>query len=92
MLVVGQEVPAGGAPFAGGDQVLVAAVGVHDEHLVAIVGRPGGLKDEALAIGRPIGLGVLAAVRELADVSQSRRLGGQGTGGESGKEELPHRG
>ena len=72
MLVVAQEIAAGGAAFAGRDQVQAGAVGIHDEHLVAGVGRARGLEDQALAVGRPIGLGVLAAESELTDVGEVR--------------------
>ena len=70
-----QKVAAGGAALAGRNQVLVAAVGVHDEDLVAIVGRARGLKDQPLAVGRPVGLRILASVRQLPDVAEVIGLG-----------------
>ncbi len=90
MLVVLQEVGAGGTALAGGDQVLIAPVGVHDEDLIAIVGRPRGLKDQAFAIGRPIGFGILAAVRELADIGEVRRLRRGKRYGDGRQKELKH--
>ena len=81
VLVVGQEIAAGGAALAGRDHVLIRAVGVHDVHLVALVRRARGLEDQPLAVGRPISLGILATVGELVDVAQMR------IGGESGGRE-----
>jgi len=75
VLVVGQKIAACGAPFAGRHHVLIRAVRVHNVHLVALVGRPRGLEDQALAIGRPIGFGILAAVRQLADITEMRVAG-----------------
>ena len=72
--------------------MLVRAVGVHDEHLVALVWRAGGLEDQALAVGGPVGLGVLPAMRELPEVGEPlglrRRHGG---GSDRGKKDLLHR-
>jgi hypothetical protein len=48
--------------------LLVGSVGVHDEDLVALQITAGGLEDKALAVGRPIGFGILAAVGQLPDV------------------------
>ena len=70
MLVVGQEVGAGSAAFAGGDHVLIGTVGVHDEDLIALKVATGGLEDETFAIGRPVCFGILAAVGELVDIGQ----------------------
>ena len=54
--------------------MLVAAIGVHDEDLVAVVGRPRGLEDEALAVRRPVRLGILPAVSQLFAVAEVLRL------------------
>ncbi len=90
MLVVGQEVPAGGPALACRDQVLVRAVRVHDEHLVAIVARPRALENEPLAVRRPIGFGVLPAMRKLADVAQARRLRGGNPNGRQCEQHFLH--
>src|SRR5208283_2595554 len=74
VLVVAQKVPTGCTALAGGNEMLVRAIRVHEEDLVAPIGRPGGLKNKPLAVGRPIGLGILPAARELADVVQVVRL------------------
>src|ERR1019366_4451708 len=73
-LVVPQEVTASGASLAGGHQVLVRAIRVHEENLIAFVGRARCLKDQPLAVGRPIGLRVLAAMRQLVEPAQVGRL------------------
>src|SRR5690606_3320842 len=48
-----------------------AAVHVHDVLLIAGAAVAGGLEDQAPAVGAEVGLGVLAAVRELADVGEA---------------------
>ena len=48
----------------------VAAVPVHHEDLVALEAVALRLKDQLLAVGRPVRLGVFSAERELADVGQ----------------------
>ena len=91
MFVIGQEVAACGAALAGGNQVLVAAVGVHDENLVAIVGRPRGLKNQPLAVGRPVGLRILASVSQLPDVAEVIGLGRrEASGRDAGKNRRFH--
>ncbi len=70
MLAVRIEIPARGLALPFGNQVNVGAVGVHDEDLVARVGRPRGLKDQALAVGAEVCLGVLATERQLLHVAQ----------------------
>ncbi len=72
MFVVRQEISASGAALAGGDHVLVGAVAIHDEDLIArqLVARR--LKNDPLSVGRPIGLGVLSAIGELPDFAQMR--------------------
>ncbi len=80
-LIVGQEIAACGAAFAGGDHVLVGAIGVHNENLVALEIAAGGLKDEALAVGRPIGFGVFAAIGELFDVGNVGGVEGRSCAG-----------
>src|SRR5690349_20769995 len=52
------------------------------------MGRARGLKDETLAVGRPVGLGILASVGELADICEALR--GSGGGQEGGKDEVLH--
>ncbi len=93
VFVVRQEVAAGGDALTGGDQMLVASVGVHDEDLVASVRRSRSLKYKALAaIGSPIRFGILAAVGELVDIGEAYRLRhGEGCPRESGKEGVAHR-
>src|SRR5262249_12053689 len=51
VLVIGREIGAGRAAFASGNQMLVRAVGIHDEDLVAVVGRASGLEDETFSVG-----------------------------------------
>src|SRR5580658_1676837 len=72
--VIATEVGAGSGALAGGDQVLVTAVGIHDEYLVAAIWRARGLENQALAVGRPVGFGVLAAAGELVDIGETNRL------------------
>src|SRR4029077_14309220 len=79
LFAVGIEVRAGGAALAGRDHVLIAAVGVHDEDLVAFQRVAVGLEDELLAVGGEVGLCVLSAEGELADVVEV--LFGLGGGG-----------
>ena len=55
------------------------AVGLQAEDLVAGVGRMGGLEDQLRAVGRPVGLGVLAAAGELAQVRPGGPRGGRGS-------------
>ena len=57
-------------------EVRIRTIRVHDEDLVALIGRAGGLENESLAVGGPVGFGVLAAVRELADIGEKTGLGG----------------
>jgi hypothetical protein len=52
--------------------VLVRTVAIHDEDLIALELVARGLKNDALAIGRPIRFGVLSAVRQLMDFAQMR--------------------
>ena len=69
----------------------VGAIGVHHEHLVALVGFPSALKNEALAVRAPIGFRVLPAVRQLAEIGKVLRLGGSQAGESSGgKKRLIH--
>ena len=53
----------------------VAGGHVHHEDLVAGVGLGSGLEDEALAVRAPVGLGVLAAEGELAQVLEVLLVG-----------------
>src|SRR5262249_48053491 len=73
-LVIAEKVAARSAPFPRRHQVRLGAGGGHYENLVAIL-RPGrGWKNQALAVRRPVGLGILAAMRELLDIDQVRRF------------------
>ena len=62
----------------GGDSVHVRAVDIHDEFLVAATSPARRLEDQPSSVRAEIGLGVLSAKRELADIRQMRlpRLGG----------------
>ena len=68
--VVIEEISAGVAPFAARDRVQVRAVGVHDVDVIAATVAGLALQDEAAAVGGPIGLGILPAEGELAEVAQ----------------------
>jgi hypothetical protein len=70
MLFVRQKVTAGGAAFAGRNHVLVRAVGVHDENLIAAELVARGLKDDLLAIRRPVRFRVFATEGQLLDPAQ----------------------
>src|SRR6202140_5507645 len=63
LLAVGIEEAASRAPLARRDHVLVAAVDVHDEDLVALYVAMRRLEDEFLAIGGEVSLGILSAKR-----------------------------
>ncbi len=77
------EVGAGGPSFAGRDQRRsAAAIRREAEDLVAGIGRAGRLEDQLPAVGRPVRLGVLAAMGELDDVRQVRLAG---MGGDRGR-------
>ena len=88
--VVAGEVGAGGAAFAGGDQLGVAAGGGDHDDLVAGVFFAGGLENQTLRVIGEVGLGVLATVGEhghraevdLAGVGvvSTGEIGGQGEG------------
>jgi len=53
--------------------VLVAPIPIHDENLIALQLVARGLKNDPLAVWRPIRLGILSAVGKLPDLSQVRR-------------------
>src|ERR1700686_1475080 len=63
LLAVGIEEAASRASLAGRDHVLVAAVDVHNENLVALDVAMRRLEDEFLAIGGEVSLGILSAKR-----------------------------
>jgi hypothetical protein len=87
VLVIGQEVSAGGASLSGGDHVRIGAVRIHNEDLVALQVVSRGLKDQPLAVRRPIGLGVLPPEGQLLDiVEMRRRLREQPSGDENEKD------
>jgi hypothetical protein len=72
VLVVRQKISAGGAALAGGNHVLVAPISIHDENLIALQLVARGLKNDPLAVRRPIRLGVLSAVGKLPDLPKVR--------------------
>jgi hypothetical protein len=72
-LIVREKIAASGAALAGGNHVLIGAVGVHDEDLVALQLVARGLEDQPLPIRSPVRFGVLSAERQLPDVVQMRR-------------------
>ena len=85
-----EEPAAGRLATSVGDARDVAAVGAHDELLVAGAAVARGLEGDPLSVGAEIRLGVLAAVGELAEVGQvglpglggdGRAGGGRGRGG-----------
>jgi hypothetical protein len=58
--------------------MLVTAVRIHDEDLIALIWRTRGHEDEALAVGRPVSFGVLAAMGELMEIGELRVERGSG--------------
>ena len=70
LFAVGIEKTAGGASFAGRDHVLVAAVDIHRENLVALHIAMRGLIDQLLAVGGKVGFGILSAEGQLMHVAQ----------------------
>src|SRR5690349_6157446 len=58
VFAVGEEVSAGGAAGAGGDQVLVGAVAVHGEDLVALIGLARGHEDQPAPVKAEVGFGI----------------------------------
>jgi hypothetical protein len=75
VLVVAGEVAAGGDAFAGRNQVLIGAIGIHDVLLIAGTAVARRLKNDALAVGRPVRFTVRAAFGELLEVRKmTRRL------------------
>src|SRR6266540_1526102 len=68
--VARQEIAAGGRALARADHADVAAVQPHGILLVALPPVPRGLEDQASAVERKVGFGILAAERKLADVAQ----------------------
>src|SRR3954469_18921467 len=60
------------------------AVDVHDELLIARAAVPRALEDQALAVAAEIGFGVLATIRELADVRQVSLTAGRRDGDRCG--------
>ena len=68
--VPGQEIAAGGGAPTRADHPHVASVQSHHVLLVAAAPVPRGLKNQGLPVEGEIGLGVLPAVRELADIAQ----------------------
>lgn len=74
---LGEEVGAGRAPLSRTDQTNLVRLQVQDEDLIAKKRRARGLKDELPSIGGEVGLGVLAAESELADVGQVAFLTGE---------------
>src|SRR5579862_3724690 len=70
VLAVGVEVPAGGAAGAGRGQVLIGAVAVHDENLVALVGLACGHEDQAAAVIAEVSFGIQPAEGQLLYVAK----------------------
>ena len=66
--IAGEVKRAGGAAFAGGDQLPSAAVDVHGEHLVALVIAKSGLITELCLAERQIGFGIFPAIGEHFDI------------------------
>jgi hypothetical protein len=73
VLVVREKISAGGSALAGGNHVLVGAVAIHYENLIALQLVARGLKNDALAVRRPIRLSILTAIGELPDFAEMRR-------------------
>jgi hypothetical protein len=73
VLVVLQKVAAGRPAFACRNHVLVRSIAIHDENLIALQLIARRLKNDALAVRRPIRLGVFASIRQLADLTQMPR-------------------
>jgi hypothetical protein len=75
VFVVGQKISAGGAALAGGNHMLVGPIAIHDEDLIALQLVARRLKNNPLPVGRPIRLGILAAIGELPYFAEmGRRL------------------
>ena len=72
VLIVREEIAAGGASLAGGDHMLIRSVGIHYKNLIALQLVARGLEDQALAVWSPVRLGVLTAEGELPDVVEMR--------------------
>src|SRR5712675_337904 len=69
-LTVRREITAGRAAVARTHQLLVRAVGIHGEFLIAFVRLARGLKNDLFAVGPEIGFSILAGEGELTDVAQ----------------------
>src|SRR5439155_15636035 len=67
---VGREISAAGAAFSGADHLQIGTIAVHGENLITLELVTRGLKDDLLAIQRPVRLRIVASKRELADVAQ----------------------
>jgi hypothetical protein len=70
VLVVGSEVGACGLALPVRQHLHIRPVDVHRKYLVAAVGLSRALEDKLIAVGRKIGLGVLAFVGQLFDVGK----------------------
>ena len=70
LAAAGQEVAAGRRSLAGRDHPNIAAVALHHVDLVTAMLASRRLKHQLLAVGRPVGLGVLAPGGELPDVRE----------------------
>ena len=68
-LAVRKEKPAGRSALAAVHEPHVAAVDIHAEDLIALIGRTSRLKDDLIAVEREIRLGVLTTERELSHVN-----------------------
>ena len=74
MLVVTQEIAARGCPLACQDHVLVGAVRVHHVFLIALLRAARRLKNNSLAVRRPVGLAIGAPRSELLQIVEVARL------------------
>ena len=74
VFAVRQEVAARGRPSPFEMRFYVLAIGIHDVDLVALGAVARGLKHQLLAVGRPVGFGVLSSGRELPQVRDSLRF------------------
>jgi len=75
VLAICKEIAAGRAALARAYQLHVAAVKIHGEDLIAGKGRACGLKDDALVVEAPIGLGgILPFAGQLLERTKMRFL------------------
>ena len=68
-LAVRKEKPAGRSALAAVQKLHIATVDIHAEDLIALVWRSSGLENDFSSVRRKVGLGILAAKRELSHVN-----------------------